>query len=81
MLNHVNTVLIGTEAPVSYTTVDVLTEGQIALFDQNRAIVKDANGAKAASSLYIGVCEGKEDVYNVKGEKSTKSIIRFQCRS
>ena len=77
MLNHVNTVLIGTEAPESYTTADVLTEGQIALFDQNRAIVKDANGAKAASSLYIGVCEGKEDVYNVKGEKSTKSIIRF----
>lgn len=63
MLNHVNTVLIGTDAPASYTTVDALTEGQIALFDQNRAIVKDAAGAKAASSLYIGVCEGKEDVY------------------
>lgn len=77
MLQHVNTVLIGTEAPESYTKVDALTEGQIALFDQNRAIVKDASGAKAASSLYIGVCEGKEDVYNVKGEKSTKSIIRF----
>lgn len=72
MLQHVNTVLIGTDAPESYTTVDALTEGQIALFDQNRAIVKDATGAKAASSLYIGVCEG-----NVKGEKSTKSIIRF----
>lgn len=62
MLNHVNTVLIGTDAPAAYTTVDELTEGQIALFDQNRAIVKDAAGAKAASSLYIGVCEGKEDV-------------------
>ena len=62
MLQHVNTVLIGTEAPASYTTADALTEGQIALFDQNRAIVKDAAGAKAASSLYIGVCEGKEIV-------------------
>ena len=77
MLNHVNTVLIGTEAPASYTTADALTEGQIALFDQNRAIVKDAAGAKAASSLYIGVCEGKEDVYNEAGTKSTKSVIRF----
>ena len=77
MLNHVNTVLIGTDAPASYTTVDALTEGQIALFDQNRAIVKDAAGAKAASSLYIGVCEGKEDVYNEAGTKSTKSVIRF----
>lgn len=77
MLNHVNTVLIGTGAPASYTTADALTEGQIALFDQNRAIVKDAAGAKAASSLYIGVCEGKEDVYNGAGTKSTKSVIRF----
>lgn len=77
MLNHVNTVLIGTDAPASYTTVDLLTEGQIALFDQNRAIVKDAAEAKAASSLYIGVCEGKEDVYNEAGTKSTKSVIRF----
>lgn len=77
MLQHVNTVLIGTEAPASYTTADALTEGQIALFDQNRAIVKDAVGAKAASSLYIGVCEGKEDVYNEAGTKSTKSVIRF----
>lgn len=77
MLNHVNTVLIGTDAPVSYETVDALTEGQIALFDQNRAIVKDAAGAKAASSLYIGVCEGKEDVYNGEGTKSAKSVIRF----
>lgn len=80
MLNRVNTVLIGTDAPESYeiyTEVNTLTEGQIALFDQNRAIVKNADEAKAASSLYIGVCEGKEDVYDVKGGKSTKPIIRF----
>lgn len=77
MLNHVNTVLIGTDAPTSYTTADALTKGQIALFDQNRAIVKDATGAKAASALYIGVCEGKEDVYSESGVKTTKSIIRF----
>lgn len=77
MLNHVNTVLIGTDAPASYTIADALTKGQIALFDQNRAIVKDATGAKAASALYIGVCEGKEDVYSESGVKTTKSIIRF----
>lgn len=77
MLNHVNTVLIGTDAPTSYVAVDELTEGQIALFDQNRKIVKNTVEAKAASSLYIGVCEGKEDVYDEKGTKSTKSVIRF----
>lgn len=77
MLNHVNTVLIGTGVPTSYMKADTLTKGQIALFDQNREIVKDANEAKAASSLYIGVCEGEKDVYNVKGGKTTKPIIRF----
>lgn len=77
MLQKVNTVLIGTDAPASYTTADALTDGQIALFDQNRAIVKDATGAKAASALYIGVCEGKEDVYNEAGTKTTKAIIRY----
>ena len=77
MLQKVNTVLIGTDAPASYTTADALTEGQIALFDENRAIVKDAAGAKAASMLYIGVCEGKEDVYNEAGTKTTKAIIRY----
>ena len=77
MLNHVNTVLIGTDAPASYTTADALTKGQIALFDQNRAIVKDAAGAKVASALYIGVCEGKETVYNEAGTATTKSVIRF----
>lgn len=77
MLNKVNTVLIGTNAPESYTTADALNEGDIALFDQNRNICKDATAAKAASALYIGVCEGKEDVYDQEGTKTTKSIIRF----
>lgn len=77
MLQHVNTVLIGTEAPASYTTADLLTEGQIALFDQNRAIVKDATEAEAATALYIGVCVGKEDVYDQEGTKSTKSVINY----
>lgn len=77
MLQHVNTVLIGTEAPESYTTADALTDGQIALFDQNRAIITSAEGAKAASALYIGVCEGKETVYAQNGSSSVKSIIRF----
>ena len=77
MLQHVNTVLIGTAAPASYTTADALTNGQIALFDQNRKIIKNADEAKAASALYIGVCEGKETVYAQDGGSSVKSIIRF----
>lgn len=77
MLQHVNTVLIGTDAPASYTTVDALTNGQIALFDEERVLVKDAAAAEKAKALYIGVCEGKEDVYDVEGTKHTKSIVRY----
>lgn len=77
MLQHVNTVLIGTEVPASYTTVDKLTKGQIALFDQNRAIVKDATDAKAANSLYIGVCEGSVIRFSMPIMKGSKPHMIF----
>lgn len=77
MLNKVNKVLIAKTAPASYTTVDALVDGDIALFNENKAIVKSASEAEAATALYIGVCVGKEDVYNQKGTKSTKSVINY----
>lgn len=77
MMNHVNTVLIGTEAPASYTTVDALTNGQIALFDQDMKLITAKAGAEAAKALYIGVCEGSETVYNEAGTATSKAIIRY----
>ena len=77
MLQHVNTVLIAKTVPDSFTTADALADGAIALFDENRNILTSAANAAAAKSIYVGVCEGKEDVYNQAGAKSTKSVIRF----
>lgn len=77
MLNHVNTVLIAKTAPASFSAADALAVGAIALFDENKKILTSAALAAAAKSIYVGVCEGKEDVYNQAGTKSTKSIIRF----
>ena len=77
MINHVNTVLIAKTAPASYSTADALADGAIALFNENKQILTSAANAAAAKSIYIGVCEGKEDVYDQKGAKSTKSIIHF----
>lgn len=77
MLQHVNTVLIAKTAPASFSTADALADGAIALFDENRNILTSAANAAAAKSIYVGVCEGKEDVYDQKGAKSTKSVIRF----
>ena len=72
MLQKVNKVLIAKTAPASYDAVDDLVDGAIALFNENKAIVKSATDAEAATALYIGVCVGKEDVYDQKGTKSTK---------
>lgn len=77
MLQHVNKVLIAKTAPASYTTVDALVDGDIALFNENKVIVKSASEAEAATALYIGVCVGKEDVYDQEGTKSTKSVINY----
>lgn len=77
MLNKVNKVLIAKTAPDSYTTVDALVDGDIALFNENKVIVESASKAEAATALYIGVCVGKEDVYDQKGTKSTKPVINY----
>lgn len=77
MLQHVNKVLIAKTAPASYDTVNNLNDGDIALFNENKGIVKSVPEAEAATALYIGVCVGKEDVYNQEGTKSTESVINY----
>lgn len=77
MLQKVNTVLIAKTAPATFTTADALADGAIALFNENKQILTSAAAAASAKAIYVGVCEGKENVYNQAGTKSTKSIIRF----
>jgi hypothetical protein len=62
MITSVHTVLIGKKCPASYTTVDDLNAGEVALFDQNKAILKTAAEAAKASSLYVGVAGEKINV-------------------
>ena len=50
MLQHVNKVLIAKTAPASYTTVDALVDGDIALFNENKVIVKSTSEAEAATA-------------------------------
>ena len=59
MLQHVDYILIGKNLPASYTTADALSAGDVALFDQNRAIIKTAADAVNATSLYVGVAQNK----------------------
>lgn len=62
MQTSVHSVLIGKACPASFTNVDALREGDVALFDQNRALITTAAAAADATSLYIGVVGKKMDV-------------------
>lgn len=77
MIQHVNTVLIGKNLPSAYTTADALTTGDVALFDQNRAIIKTAADAAKATSLYIGVAQNKVKVTMPDGSVADKANIKF----
>ena len=74
MITSVHTVLIGKKCPASYTTVDALNAGEVALFDQNKAILKTAAEAAKASSLYVGVAGEKINVTMPDGNVAQTNI-------
>lgn len=77
MITSVHTVLIGTKCPAIYTTADALNAGEVALFDQNRAILKTAAEAAEASSLYVGVAGPKINVTMPDGTVAQEANIEF----
>lgn len=77
MITSVHTVLIGKKCPASYTTVDALNAGEVALFDQNKVILKTAAEAAKASSLYVGVAGEKINVTTPNGNVAQKANIEF----
>lgn len=77
MITSVHTVLIGKKCPTSYTTVNDLNAGEVALFNQNKAILKTAAEAAKASSLYVGVAGEKINVTMPNGNVVQKANIEF----
>lgn len=77
MITSVHTVLIGKKCPASYTTVDDLNAGEVALFDQDKAILKTAAEAAKASSLYVGVAGEKINVTMPNGNVAQEANIEF----
>lgn len=77
MITSVHTVLIGKKCPANYTTVDALNAGEVALFDQNKAILKTAAEAAKASSLYVGVAGERINVTMPNGNVAQKANIEF----
>lgn len=77
MLQSVHSVLIGKTCPASYTTADVLAAGDVALFNENKALIKTAAEAATASSLYVGVAGSKINVTMPNGSVAQKANIDF----
>lgn len=77
MLQSVHSVLIGKKCPTAYTTVDALVAGDVALFDQNKAIIKTAAEAVDATSLYVGVAGDKINVTMPDGTVAQKANIDY----
>lgn len=77
MITRTDTVLIGKTCPASYTTVDSLTQGAVALFDENKSLIKDEASALKASTIYIGVCTGDMTVTMPDGTSSTKKVVEY----
>lgn len=77
MIQSVHTVLIGKKCPVSYTTVNALAAGDVALFDQNKSLITTAAKAAEASSLYVGVAGEKVNVTMPDGSVAQKANIEF----
>ncbi len=77
MIQSVHTVLIGKKCPTSYTTVDALAAGDVALFDQNKSLITTTAKAAEASSLYVGVAGEKVNVTMPDGSVAQKANIEF----
>lgn len=77
MIQSVHTVLIGKKCLTSYTTVDALAAGDVALFDQNKSLITTAAKAAEASSLYVGVAGEKVNVTMPDGSVAQKANIEF----
>ena len=77
MITRVDTVLIGKNCPASYTNIDSLAAGDVALFDENKVLIKTAAEAVKASAVYIGVCGKKVNITLPNGNAASKNVFEY----
>ncbi|QWM91342.1 hypothetical protein OJM16_gp82 [uncultured phage cr35_1] len=77
MITRVDTVLIGKTCPAPYTKVDSLTPGAVALFDENKSLIKDEASAVKASTVYVGVAGDNMTITLPDGTTATKRMIEY----
>lgn len=58
MITNVNYVLVANaDCPASYSDIDSLNVGEIALFNQNRELITSTTEAAEAIGIYVGLCK------------------------
>ena len=79
MITRVNSVLVANATcPSSFSKIEALTEGQAAIFDENKKMITSEALAAAAKALYIGVCQGTMKVVNpTSGALEDKKMIEY----
>lgn len=77
MITRVDTVLIGKICPKSYTDIDSLAAGDVALFNENKGLIKTAAEAVEASAVYIGVCGKKVNITLPDGNAASKNVFEY----
>lgn len=77
MITRVDSVMIGKKCPASYTTVDALAKGDVALFDQNKALITTAANAVNASTVYVGVAGDNMTITLPNGTTATKRMVEY----
>lgn len=77
MITRVDTVLIGKKCPTVYDDVDDLAKGDVALFDQNKALIKNTTDAVKASTVYVGVVGDNMTITLPNGTTATKRIVEY----
>lgn len=77
MITRVDTVLIGKKCPATYTAVNNLAKGDVALFDQNKALITTAANAVNASTVYVGVVGDNMTITLPDGTTATNRMVEY----
>lgn len=77
MITRVDTVLIGKTCPVSYDKVSSLEQGAVALFDENKNLIKNEDSAVKASTVYIGVAGENMTIASPDGTITTTRSVEY----
>lgn len=80
MITSVDSVIIGKTCRATYEegfTIDKLEIGEVALFNQDRALITSEDDFNAANAIYIGVAQAKVNVTMPNGSVDEKANIYF----